>query len=292
MTDPTPDVDGDLDSWVMANLPGTSFICDNDEFYTMRYIRMGGDPILGYKPEQFLESKEYYAASVAHPDDQDVVDQQSELVTRRPGNAIARYRMISKEGTAVPVLNITRALRSSSGEPTHVIGFVVDISKFRSLQGPSRLLTDENQPGIEGQAPVAGLPSPISDAWVAQQMPVVIYATADDPNYTGLYFNERLRHELGYTRKSFVGEQGYVTSSLVAPEDQDIADLAVELAANEGGHRAARLRLLREDNSEAQAVCITRGVHDERFRGGRGVVGVGIYVHDAQSLQGRAGILT
>jgi PAS domain-containing protein len=282
----------DLDAWVLSKLPGVSFVCDNDEFYTMRFIALGGDPLLGYQPEQFLASKEYYAASVVHPDDQDILDQQSELVARRPGNVIARYRMISAEGKPVQVLNITRALRNSRGEPTHVAGFVVDIGAFRTLQGPSRVLTDENQPGIAGQGPVDELPSPLTAAWVAQQLPVVVYATADDPNYTGVYFNERLLHELGYSRDAFVGDQSYVTSSLVAPEDQDFADLAVELAAAKEGRRAAaRLRLLRHDNSEAQAVCVTRGVRDERFSGGRGVAGIGIYVHDAQSLQGRSGIL-
>jgi len=278
-----------LEDWVLQQLPGMTYVCENDEFYTMRFLCAGGGYTFGYDLKDFVNNQHYFAASVIHPDDLDIVDEHADTLVRRRGNCVSRYRLVRADGTVIPVLVVTRAVRDNEGNAINFVGYVRDLTDVPTLDGPYKVLTDASIPGIPGDDVIGQRPEHYDAAWMLKHLPVVVYANLDDADYTPIFLSERMRHELGYDAAEFQEKSACKVSSIIPPEEQDISDRAVELAAaNENLIVASRLRPVRADNSDAQTVCFSRGA---THQSGRGIVGVAVYVHDVPELQGPSCIL-
>jgi PAS domain S-box-containing protein len=276
-----------LEDWVIRQLPGITYLCSNDELYTMRFVCEGFGSTIGYDLQDFIDNKHYFAASVIHPDDVDLVDELAEIAAARRGKVMARYRIVNAKGEPIPFLFTVRAIRDKQGEARWFCGFTVDIRDIPELQGPSAILTDLDGPAVAGQAEIDDLPNPISASWVLNQLGVAVFASSDEPNYTPVYVNERSHWESGYVQESLTENSKICVSSLVPPESQDITDECIEMAAAKEDRRVVfRIALVRSDGTETQSLCFDRGVRSDMFKEGRGVAGVAIYLDDVPPLQG------
>lgn len=288
----TPNAAIGLDDWIIRHLPGMSYLCENDEHYTMRFLCGGSGHDFGYDLQEFVDNRHYFAASAVHPEDLDLVDEFAETMVAHARPVVARYRLVRAGGQVVPILVMARAVRNHAGEVLAFAGFIADISGMPTLEGPAKILTDLSVPGADVAPTVDKRPTDITAQWLLPQLPIVSYATTDNEHYTPVYLSATLQNELGYDITRFMESPGYSIATVVLPEDADISDQTVEqTAAVEGTELWTRLRLITKDGGGVQVLCGQRGARHAAFPGGRGLVGVAFYLQDLPELQGKSGIL-
>lgn len=144
---PRSDFSFNADS-LLAEMPTVSYICENDEFYTMRYISSSILLTLGYQADEFIDNAKVFAASVAHPEDLETIDAFAESLLSTRQTMTARVRLVRRDGTVFPCLLVSRAIcHPKTGEAVAFSGTVVDISGEPGLQGPTGILTKPKQTG-------------------------------------------------------------------------------------------------------------------------------------------------
>lgn len=282
-----------IEDWVLRQLPGLTYVCENDEFYTMRFLCSGSGHAFGYDLQDFVDNKHYFAASAIHPDDHDLVDHFAEAMNLNARPIVARYRLVRAEGTVVPVLCSARAVRNPSGMVLAIAGFFFDISDMKPLQGATCILTDLSLPAIDVAGPVLSRPEPMTAGWLLPQLATVSFATTDNEGYTPVYLSGNMKSELGYDIAKFIAEPGYSLASVVHPDDADLSDGSTEKAAAKPGNEVwMRLRVVNEAGEPVQVLCGLRGARHDAYPGGRGIVGTALYLHDVPGLQGPSKILS
>ena len=130
--------------WVSNHLPVDTFICENDESYSIRVNRGAMEETLGYSTEDFRKAGPIKPWSVLHPDDQDVSDAYFEAAASREGTiTVARIRPVAKSTEAVPVLVFARGIKLPDTDEIAISGGVLNITHVPGLQGPSKLLSTQ-----------------------------------------------------------------------------------------------------------------------------------------------------
>lgn len=133
---------------LLAEMPTVSYICENDEFYTMRYISSSILLMLGYRADEFIDNASSFGASVAHPEDLEIIDAFAEALLSSRQTLTARVRLVRRDGTVFPCLLVSRAIwHPGTGEAVAFSGTVVDISGEPGLQGPPGILTNPKKTG-------------------------------------------------------------------------------------------------------------------------------------------------
>lgn len=282
-----------LEDWVLRELPGFTYVCENDEFYTMRFLCGGSGHAFGYNLQDFVDNKHYFAASAIHLDDHDLVDQFAETMNQHARPIVARYRLVRADGAEVPIVCSARAVRNAAGKVVAIAGFFVDITDIKPLQGDTRILTDVNLPDVDVASPVNSRPDPVTAAWLLPQLATVSYATTDNEGYTPVYLSGSLKSELGYDITKFMDAPVYSMASVVYPDDADLSDESIERAAAKPGNEIwTRLRVVNEAGQPVQVLCGLRGARHDAYPGGRGIVGAALYLYDVPALQGPSKVLS
>ena len=134
------------DRGLLEHMPTVSFVCENDEFYTMRNLSASVLRMFGYRPEEFIDNKRIFAASVVFPADLDLIDEQAEAAFSSNSPVTSRVRLVRSDGSVFPALIMSRALfDAKTGKPNGFSGSVVDISELPALHGASAILTAAKQ---------------------------------------------------------------------------------------------------------------------------------------------------
>lgn len=275
--------------WVLRQLPAISYFCENDGLYTMRWLNAGSGNDLGYDLQDFVDNRHYFAASAVHPDDLDVVDQFAEraLASRRP--VIARYRLVHVEGKVLPTLLTARAVRDALGRPHGFCGMILNLADVPALQGESRVLTDPGAPTDQPRAPVDAQPERLTPAWIDRHAPAVTYVIEPDEFHSLRYAGGQADHLLGYELADFLNNVKYRAALSVLPEDEAVADEAVELAAARPGEPVVyRHRLV---HAQGHAVPVLIAARCVQANGRRLVAGLAMDISHCATLQGKSCVL-
>jgi PAS domain S-box-containing protein len=109
--------------------PVMTFTWKNSENWPVEQVSQNVLDILGYNAEEFLTGSIVYS-SIIHPDDlQQVFDE----VENNSGPEVSSfihepYRLLNRNGESVWILDSTTLVRDSTGEISHYLGYLVDIS--------------------------------------------------------------------------------------------------------------------------------------------------------------------
>jgi len=110
--------------------PVVTFTWRNSENWPVEQVSENVNDILGYTVKEFTEGTILYA-SLIHPDDLNRVT--SEVTTHSNSNSVSfthePYRLITRSGNRLWVLDTTTIIRNDQGEITHYLGYLVNISK-------------------------------------------------------------------------------------------------------------------------------------------------------------------
>lgn len=120
----------------LHHLPVITLFVANDAHYTLKFASYEAARLLGYSPQDFLDNRKFTAASVIHPDDQPISDEQTDLIMHTGRAVCARYRVVAMDGTPIPVLDISRLYDEPGREPG-LMTVLVDLRLAPPLQGKS-----------------------------------------------------------------------------------------------------------------------------------------------------------
>jgi len=122
---------------LMDDLP-TPVVCVlNDENFTIKYANPAAVALVGYNLEDFLDNKRYNGFTLIHPDDLWVPDRHAEVLAAN-GVCKSRYRVVASDGTAIPVLDVSRPW-VEDGKAIGIITVLVDLRDTPELIGPAKV---------------------------------------------------------------------------------------------------------------------------------------------------------
>ena len=110
--------------------PVATFTWQNRKNLPVEQVSANVVDILGYKAEDFLDGSILFAQCI-HPADLEKVTEEILTHSKSSDNSFIHqpYRLISRSGDTVWVLDATSIIRDDNGEITHYLGYLVDISE-------------------------------------------------------------------------------------------------------------------------------------------------------------------
>ncbi len=138
---------------LMGNLPGMTYICENDENYTMSYLSEGCQKLTGYESIDLIDNRVLAYGDLIHPDDQLQVwvHIQDALAEKKIFQLVYRIRTASGEEKWVWEQGL--GIFSDLGKLLVVAGFISDLVNHTLLgEAESRLGAITRMGRIEGGA--------------------------------------------------------------------------------------------------------------------------------------------
>ncbi len=120
----------------LDHLPVLTLFVANDEHYTLKFANAEAVRLLGYSLDDFKDNRRFTAASVIHPDDQAISDEQTDRIMHTGRACMSRYRVVAADGTAIQVLDISRVY-DVPGQAQGLMTVLVDLRLAPELQGKS-----------------------------------------------------------------------------------------------------------------------------------------------------------
>ena len=100
-------------------------------------VSAGAERILGYPRYQWLGESDFWRRHL-HPDDRDRAVAEAVAITKGGAAHAIEYRMIARDGRAVWLRDLVRAVVDESGEATTLYGVMVDITAQKELEAALR----------------------------------------------------------------------------------------------------------------------------------------------------------
>lgn len=119
---------------LISNLPGFVYKCLNDESWTMLYLSEGFEAMTGYKVEEVLGNAVISFNEIIHPDFRKIVSENWEKALDNHQMYRDDYKLITKNGSKIWVLEQGRGVFNESGDLLHIEGFVVDITENKRIE--------------------------------------------------------------------------------------------------------------------------------------------------------------
>lgn len=114
---------------LVANLPGVTYRCLQDEQWTMLYISKQVDSVSGYSAAELIDNASISYADLIHPDDAAAVsDAVSKAMADHRGWHM-EYRILHKSGEWRWVEERGRAVEGDADHPIVLEGFLVDVTR-------------------------------------------------------------------------------------------------------------------------------------------------------------------
>ncbi|MGD9969544.1 MAG: PAS domain S-box protein [Sulfuricurvum sp.] len=166
--------------------PVVVFIWKNESGWPVESVSGNIAAIYGYTPQQYVSGELVYSDQI-HPDDLPRVYEEVVSASSEPDNDAfehAPYRYRDGKGKYRWVKDSTRIIRSESGEITHYIGYLIDITVEIELQERLELAWTATNDGL-WDWDVAGNRLFLSDRWKM----MIGYLPEEFPNDTEAFFN-------------------------------------------------------------------------------------------------------
>ncbi|MCY2925892.1 MAG: PAS domain-containing protein, partial [Planctomycetota bacterium] len=119
---------------LVQNIPGISYRCACDEYWTMLYMSDEVRNVVGYPAADFIGNAVRSFASVIHPDDRRLVEESVArgVQARRP--FMIEYRLVHADGSIRWVYERGQGVFADAGELAGLDGVIVDVTEQREAQ--------------------------------------------------------------------------------------------------------------------------------------------------------------
>ncbi len=143
------------------NVPGTIYLCRNDERYTMLYLNDAVEALTGYPKEDFLADRVSFV-ELYHPDDAAQIPEEVNraLIRREPYRLTYRLRHRSGEWRWVQEYGSAISRGEGDAEPALLEGFLADITDRKQAEADRREGEERFRHAFENAAIGVALTSP------------------------------------------------------------------------------------------------------------------------------------
>jgi PAS domain S-box-containing protein len=119
---------------LIANVPGVTYHCTCDEFWTMHFISNEIENITGFPASDFIDNKKRTYVSIIHPDDVQLIDEavQSKVDKKLPYTV--EYRLITSSDKIVWVYEKGQGLFTEDGDLYRLDGVIIDITERKNAE--------------------------------------------------------------------------------------------------------------------------------------------------------------
>lgn len=120
-------------NFLVASSPVTIYTCEAQPPFAPVYVSPNVEPFLGFAPEAFTGDPGFIASRV-HPEDLWRVAEQRPRVLVQ-GELLQEYRLRTRDGSHRWVQDQCRLVRGAAGEPPEIIGYWMDITERKRIEG-------------------------------------------------------------------------------------------------------------------------------------------------------------
>jgi PAS domain S-box-containing protein len=113
---------------LVGNIPGAVYRCAADSEWTMSYLSTTIEAIVGYPAAEFIGNRTRSYASVIHPDDRGLVEEETWASLRECRPYLLEYRLIHANGEARWVIERGQGVFTPDGEVRFLDGAIFDIT--------------------------------------------------------------------------------------------------------------------------------------------------------------------
>jgi PAS domain S-box-containing protein len=114
---------------LFSNLPGMAYRCLNDADWTMHFVSQGSVSLLGYYPNELVQSRVLTYNSLIYPEDRNKVHAVIQKAIERGTSFNLEYRLVTREKQIKWVWEIGRSVLGDNGKVIALEGFITDITE-------------------------------------------------------------------------------------------------------------------------------------------------------------------
>ena len=119
-------------SLLLEFMPVAVYTCEAGGDFGTTYISNNITALTGYKPEDFTSNSEFWFSNV-HPDDSEMVNM-SLATLLETGHIKYEYSWRVADGSYKWIYDISKLMKTSSGESSYIIGTFIDISERKKTE--------------------------------------------------------------------------------------------------------------------------------------------------------------
>ena len=119
-------------SLLLESMPVSVYICEAGGNFGATYISNNITALTGYKPEDFTSNSEFWFSNV-HPDDTEMVNMNFATLLET-GYITYEYRWRLADGSYKWFYDISKLMKTASGESSYIIGTFIDISERKKTE--------------------------------------------------------------------------------------------------------------------------------------------------------------
>jgi PAS domain S-box-containing protein len=212
---------------LVEQLPLVTYVSSIDRPGLSSYVSPQLEPLLGYTPQEWLETPEMFW-SIIHPDDAERVRREHRSGYEAGNTFSTQYRLRAKDGRTVWIEDQVVVIRGKDGEPAQAQGFLIDITSRKHAE----IALTENEERF--RTLVANIPG-------------VVFRCSLDSDWTMEYLSDAVEELVGYPASDFIANRVRSYADVVHPEDRVKLEAEIREAVAAGRAYTTEYRVLRDD---------------------------------------------
>ena len=226
--------------YLLANSPAVIYSFKASGDYAPTFISRNVKDLLGYEPEEYLESPDFWRTRVHPKDSERILGEYSRLFAE--GRLSIEYRFRKKDDSYCWISDELQLMRNAAGDPIEVVGSWNDITARKQL----------------GEALVAAQDR---IGRLLSSAPAVIYSYKATGDFAPTFISQNITDWLGYQPQEYLEHPDFWWSH-VHPDD--LAEVEAEVAQLfKKGRHTFEYRFLKKDGNHCWVIDEQRLVRNE-----------------------------
>ena len=225
---------------LLARSPAVIYSFGATGDYTPTFISQNLKELLGYQPEEYLDSPDFWRSHVHPKDSERILSEFSHLFTE--GRLSIEYRFQKKDGSYCWISDELQLLRDAAGNPIEVVGSWNDITARKQI----------------GEALVAAQDR---IGRLLSSAPAVIYSYKATGDFAPTFVSQNIRERLGYEPQEYL-ENADFWRGRVHPDELAAVEAEALQLFKKGSH-TVEYRFLKKDGNYCWVNDEQRLVRDE-----------------------------
>ena len=128
---------------LVERLPGFTYISGLDDS-GLDFVSPQVESMLGYRPEEWTQDPTIFLRHI-HSDDRERIAEEGRILREGAGARTFEYRMLARDGHELWIHDDAVVVCDEAGRPSHVQGFVRDVTLIKLAQGQHEVLLEQER---------------------------------------------------------------------------------------------------------------------------------------------------
>jgi adenylate cyclase len=227
--------------YLLAKSPAVIYSFNASGDYAPTFISQNVKDLLGYEPDEYLKSPDFWRARVHHKDGERILAEYSRLFTE--GRLSLEYRFRKKDDSYCWISDELHLIRNATGDPIEVVGSWSDITARKQI----------------GEALVAAQDR---IGHLLSSAPAVVYSYKAREDFAPTFVSENIRDWLGYEPREYLENADFWRSRVHPDELAAVETDSVRLFKK--GHHTLEYRFLKKDGTYCWVSDAQKLIRDEQ----------------------------